>query len=163
MSNKRQAAIRPCGLPLGDSHFSQKFQGPDCYTFDVSDGVLLDPVRRVNLNPNGNWVFREKANINPQNSGHLLGRVMIGKVPNEVTYAQINGLLAAIPLPQKGALRVQNCVTWTKAAIWKLQENGLVEKFDVGQFMDDSLDFADKRIRSPESTPTSINYTARRM
>ncbi|KAJ6160089.1 hypothetical protein N7497_004626 [Penicillium chrysogenum] len=88
---------------------------------------------------------------------------MIGKVPNEVTYAQINGLLAAIPLPQKGALRVQNCVTWTKDAIWKLQENGLVEKFDVGQFMDDSLDFADKRIRSPELTPTSINYTARRM
>jgi hypothetical protein len=38
---------------------------------------------------------------------------LIGKVPNEVIYAQINGLLAAIPLPQKGALPVQNCVTWT--------------------------------------------------
>jgi hypothetical protein len=138
-------------------------KGPDCYAFDVSDGILLDPVRRVNLNPEGNWLFREKANINPEKSGHLLGRVMIGKVPNEVTYAEIHGLLRAIPLPQKGAVPEQNCVTWTRAAIFKLQENGLVERFDLDRFMDESLAFADQRLQSTESTPASINYTGRRM
>jgi hypothetical protein len=46
-------------------------------------------------------------------------------------------------LSAKSSESSMNWPTWTKAAIWKLQENGLVEKFDVGQFMDDSLDFAD--------------------
>ncbi|EKV04775.1 serine threonine protein kinase [Penicillium digitatum] len=138
-------------------------KGPDCYAFDVSDGIILDPARRVNLNQEGNWFFRGRANINPEKSGHLLGRVMIGKVPNEVTYVELHGLLEAIPLPQKSTLPEQNCVTWTRAAICKLQENGLVEQFDLGRFMDESLAFADQRLQSIESKPASINYTGRRM
>ncbi|KAJ5951479.1 uncharacterized protein N7479_009892 [Penicillium vulpinum] len=69
---------------------SNKRQGPDSWAFDVSDGALIDPVRRVNLNEEGNWRFREKANVDPEQSGRLLGGVMIGKVPNEVTYAQFS-------------------------------------------------------------------------
>lgn len=120
-------------------------------------------MRRVNLDTEGNWVFREKANINPEKSGHLLGRIMIGKVPNEVTYAEIHGLLGAIPLPQKSALPEQNCVTWTRAVICKFQVNDLVEEFDLDRFMDESLALADQRLQSSESTPASINYTGRRI
>ncbi|KAJ5458912.1 hypothetical protein N7530_010856 [Penicillium desertorum] len=133
---------------------------PDCYAFDVSNGVVLDPVHRVNLNEEGNWHFREKVNNPDQDS--LLGRVMIGKVPHEVTYAQIRDLLESIPLPQKDALPEQNCVTWTRAAIRKLRENGLAEQFDLDRFMDESLAFADQRLHTG-STPTSINYTTRPM
>lgn len=83
----------------------------DCYAFDISDRILLDPIRRVNLNPEGDWLFREKANINPERSGHLLRRVMIRKVPNKITYTEIHGLLEAISLPHKGTLPEQNYVT----------------------------------------------------
>ncbi|CAG8151161.1 unnamed protein product [Penicillium salamii] len=138
-------------------------KGPDCYVFDVSDGPLLDSVNRVNRNPEGNWRFRGNANIDPKEYGNLLGKVMIGKVPNEVTYAEIHGFLEAIPLPQKGVLPEQNCVTWTKAAICRLQENGLVEQFDLNRFMDESLAFADQRLQNTDTTPAHINYTGRRM
>ncbi|KAJ5545242.1 hypothetical protein N7535_006375, partial [Penicillium sp. DV-2018c] len=82
--------------------------------FDVSDGILLDQASRAI------GFFQGKASTNPEKSGHL-GRVMIVKVSNEVTYAEIHSLFGAIPLPQKGALPEQNCVTWTRAAIRKLQ------------------------------------------
>lgn len=88
---------------------------------------------------------------------------MIGKVPNEVTYAKIHGLLRAIPLPQKGALPEENCVTWTRNAICKLQENGLAEQFNLDRFMDDALAFADQRLLNTYSTRASINYTGRPM
>lgn len=88
---------------------------------------------------------------------------MIGKVPNEITYADIRALLEVIPVPQKGALPEQNCVTWTRTAICKLQENGLVEQFALDRFMDKSLAFADQRLHNTDSTPTYINYTGRRM
>ncbi|KAJ5550595.1 hypothetical protein N7535_001462 [Penicillium sp. DV-2018c] len=139
----------------------KRSKGPDCYAFDATDGIILDSGR--DLNPEGNWHFREKANHNPEKDGHFLGRVMIGKVPNEVTYAEIHGLLAAIPLPQKGALPEQNCVTWTRAAICELQRKGLVEQFDLDRFMDESLAFADRRLKDTDSTPVSMNYTSRRM
>ncbi|KAJ5799107.1 uncharacterized protein N7518_001175 [Penicillium psychrosexuale] len=88
---------------------------------------------------------------------------MIGKVPNEVTYAQIYNLLEAIPLPQKGAIPEQNCVTWTRAAIHKLRESGLVEQFDLDQFMDESIAYVDQRLYDLDSQPDRINYTPRRM
>lgn len=88
---------------------------------------------------------------------------MIGKVPDEVPYVKIHGLLEEIPLPQKGAVPEQNCVSWTRAAIRTLQENGLAEQFDLDPFMDKSLAFADQRLLKTDSTPVSINYTTRRM
>ena len=57
------------------------------------------------------------------------------KLPNEVTFAQIHDLLRAIPLPQKGAMPEQNCVTWTRAAICKLQEKGLVVQFNIDRLV----------------------------
>ncbi|CAG8921750.1 unnamed protein product [Penicillium salamii] len=180
MSNKRQVFLalhHRASLSIGENRqrlgyaayhwgilVSPKIsKGPDYYVFDVSDGILLDPVNRVNLNPNGDWHFREKANMDPEENGNLLGRVMIGKVPNEVTYAEIHDFLRTIPLPQKGVLPEQNCVTWTRAAICRLQENGLVEKFDLNRFMDESLAFADQRLQNLNTTPARINYTGRPM
>lgn len=88
---------------------------------------------------------------------------MIGKVPNEVTYARIYGLLKAVSLPQKGATPEQNCVTWTRAAIYKLRENGLAEQLDLDRFMDESLTYADQRLYDIYPKTARINYTSRRM
>ena len=88
----------------------------DSNALDVSDGIAVDPVTHRDLNPNLEWNFRAKADV----SGSLLGRVVIGKVPNKVTNAEIEALLREVPLPAKDT--AQNCVTWTMAAIQVLQK-----------------------------------------
>ncbi|OQE84073.1 hypothetical protein PENNAL_c0029G07002 [Penicillium nalgiovense] len=110
----------------------------------------------------GGFSFLLGVPVRQTDQDSLLGRVMIGKVPHEVTYAQIRDLLESIPLPQKDALPEQNCVTWTRAAINKLQDNSLAEQFELDRFMDKSLAFADQRLHTG-CTPTSINYTTRPM
>ncbi|KAJ5138859.1 uncharacterized protein N7515_003707 [Penicillium bovifimosum] len=95
----------------------KRSKASSCYFFDVSDGVLLeDSPNRVNLNPEFNWLFREKQISVPTTSARLLGmvmigKVMIGKVPNEVTWEQIRGLLAAVQVPKNNAVPEQNCVS----------------------------------------------------
>lgn len=138
------------------------------YAFDVSDNMVQHPTttaqtQSVGLNTDATWHFRAEANANPDDKPRLLGRVMIGKLPNKVSYTDIHSLLEQIPLPQKGTIPEQNCVTWTRAAICTLQEKGLAEKFDLESFMDKALAFADHRLREYASTPSRINYTTRRM
>lgn len=96
-------------------------------------------------------------------SGHIFGRTLIGKVPNEVTHAEIQTHLESILPPRKGVLPEENCVSWTRSAIGKLQETGLAEQFDIDRFMADSLAFADQRMRSPDSKANFVNYTSRPM
>lgn len=133
----------------------------DCYAYDVSDGPHPDPMTGVDHNPNRDWVFRAKPNVNPMLSGHLLGRIMIGKVPRSVTHAEIQTCLESIPLPRKGVLPEENCVSWVKSAVRRLQEKGLAERFDIDRLVADSLAFADQRMESPNSTANIINYTSR--
>lgn len=77
---------------------------------------------------------------------------MIDKFPYATTYAEIETYLISVPLPRKGAQPEQNCVSWTMAAIQKLQEKGLAGRFDIYRFMDDSIAFADQL--SPEHAPS---------
>ncbi|KAJ5966100.1 hypothetical protein N7481_012814 [Penicillium waksmanii] len=132
-------------------------------SLSLGDGILLDETTGMNLNTDGNWNFREKTYTDPQAIAHFLGSVMIGKLPKEITNADIRDILKDIALPQPGAKPEQNCVSWTRNAIMELQEKGLVEQCDLDRFMDDALACADKRLRDYSSTPASINYTDRPM
>lgn len=49
-------------------------KGPDCYIFDVSNGFMTDKEGRFDLNPEGNWAFRENSEVDPEWSGRVLGR-----------------------------------------------------------------------------------------
>ncbi|KAE8148038.1 hypothetical protein BDV25DRAFT_159097 [Aspergillus avenaceus] len=64
-------------------------KGSDSSTYDVSDAAMPDPHTRVDHNPNRDWIFRPKHRVNAELSGRLLGRVMVGKVPNNVPDAHI--------------------------------------------------------------------------
>ncbi|CAI7582813.1 unnamed protein product [Penicillium pancosmium] len=122
-----------------------------------------DETTGMNLNPDGNWNFREKTYTDPQAIAHFLGSVMIGKLPKRNTNADIRDLLKDIALPQPGAKPEQNCVSWTRNVIRELQDKGFVEQFDPDRFMDDALAYADKRLRDHSSTAASINYADRYM
>lgn len=136
--------------------------GKDCYAFDVSDAARPDPETRVDCNPNRDWVFRSKPNVDPLFSGHVLGRVMIGKVPNDIGTSAIEARLAAIPLPEKEAVPEQNCVSWTMSAIQALQEIRLAEQFDLKEFMAYAIRYADQRLKAVDATANVVNYTRRK-
>jgi hypothetical protein len=121
----------------------KKSRGSDCNAYDVSDGVTPDPESRQDLNPERDWLFRSKEQVDPTRSGRLIGRVLIGKVPNRITDAEIKNILAAVPLPVKNAAPAQSCVTWVLAAIRALQDAGIARQFDVNQFIAWALTYAD--------------------
>lgn len=135
--------------------------GRDCHTYDVTNGIRMDPVTNLDLNPEYDWYFRAQDQLDPTLVSNLLGMVMIGKVPERTEYADIQARLEAIALPRKGDIPEENCVSWARCAVEVLQRNGLVEEFDIDGLMDDALAYADQRIRGFEHTPDVINYTGR--
>lgn len=76
--------------------------GPCSYAFDVSNGVRLDPNTMTDLNPNRAWYFRSRPNVNPNNSTHLLGGIMIGQVPDDTGYSELEARLRSISGTERG-------------------------------------------------------------
>ncbi|KAF2789405.1 hypothetical protein K505DRAFT_253434 [Melanomma pulvis-pyrius CBS 109.77] len=126
-------------------------RGPDSLAFDIFDVAVLDPISRQDTNPNRNWIFRPKTRVDSMRSGRLLGRVLIGKVPNNTTDVQIQSVLATVPVPVNGATPQQSCVTWTLAAVAALQNAGLARQFDVSQFTALANSYADRWLAAPNA------------
>ncbi|RMD43303.1 hypothetical protein DV735_g1790, partial [Chaetothyriales sp. CBS 134920] len=93
-------------------------------SFDVTDGIRLNPANRTNMSPAGDWWFRIRTTVNPLATGHFLGAIEIGKVPNDVTIEHLTALLSKLPLPQKNQTPDQNCATWVSNAVEALQQAG---------------------------------------
>ncbi|KAJ5125822.1 hypothetical protein N7526_007999 [Penicillium atrosanguineum] len=131
--------------------------------------TLTLPIRDGNTHiTDGNrgslWRFREKR-VDPDAPYLLVGiKARIGQ--------------PALRVPNK-QLR-ENCATWIKEAITKLQEGGLADEFDIPRFMDDALAFAgyhtkhglgmkchfstaDHYFLHTKMKCTMLNYTQRRM
>jgi hypothetical protein len=138
----------------------KKPKGSDSNAYDVSNGARPDPVTRQELNPNFEWRFRANRGVDPLRSGHLLGRVMIGKVSNNVSDAQIEAILRAVPLPVLNTTPEQNCVTWILAALPALQQHGLAEVFDVDRLLASALQHGHSWLENP-GLGKFFNYTDR--
>lgn len=116
--------------------------GSDCYAYSVTNGPIQKGKGHIiDGNRERIWQFREEQ-INPDISSLLVGMIMIGKVPSQVTRDDIKKNISppTIQVPDK---LWENGTTWIKEAIAKLQESGLAEEFYIQQFMDDALAFAD--------------------
>ncbi|KAK2863694.1 hypothetical protein FQN49_004090 [Arthroderma sp. PD_2] len=74
----------------------------------------------------------------------MLGRMMIGKLPQGTTPQDVNNLLKDVALPRVNTTPIDNCVSWVKAAIQELQKKQWAEDFDIDKFMDHTLNEADK-------------------
>ncbi|KAJ6030368.1 hypothetical protein N7460_010634 [Penicillium canescens] len=138
-------------------------KGACCHAFDVTDGSSPDRLLRMDHNPNFDWLFRVRYYVNPDHSGSLLLRIKVGKVRMGNAFENIHAILRSIPLPVKGAGPSQNCVGWIRAAIGKLQANGLAEDFDVDAFMANALTFVDRRLADVDRVPDVINHLGKRI
>jgi hypothetical protein len=93
---------------------------------------------------------------------NMLGRLMIGKIPDDATVKDIGPILNEIPLPGDPGSPIQDNVAWIKAAIIELQEASCAERFFVDQFIKDAVSRAKKWESSKSGPPKKVNYTRSR-
>ncbi|KAF4123845.1 hypothetical protein GMORB2_5561 [Geosmithia morbida] len=130
-------------------------------SFDATDTAEIDPVTFRMNNPTMDWWLRAEERIDSEANPKLLGRVVVGKIPEEdgsmPDAAELRAFFGAVPLPVKNTHPQQSCVTWIMDAIRALQRRGWVEEFDIEQFKDWALRYADERLRGSGSK--MIYYT----
>ncbi|KAF5021320.1 hypothetical protein F66182_6642 [Fusarium sp. NRRL 66182] len=133
-------------------------QGRDCHIFEATDASEIDAVTFRMNNPTMNWWFRSKGDIDPELSTKLIGRIVIGQIPNEISKAELQEFFEAIPLPVKNTHPQQSCVTWAANAIRALQRQGWAPDFDLPGFQDWALSYADERMRGVDSKEPKVVY-----
>ncbi|PNY27572.1 Uncharacterized protein TCAP_02502 [Tolypocladium capitatum] len=136
----------------------QKSQGRDCQAFEATDASNIDPVTFRMTNPTMDWRFRATENVDPTLSAKLLGRIVIGQVPDGVSSAELRDFFESVPLPVKNTHPQQSCVTWAVDAIRSLQSQGWVWKFELDRFKDMALSYADERMKGLDSTEPSVKH-----
>lgn len=94
----------------------------------------------------------------------MMGRIMVGKIPNDVTKEQVTAVLLGIPLPRTDTEPVENCVSWTKEALAELQQKGWADQFDIQSFMHHALERAMSWLEAGYFPRANIkeNYTQRK-
>mgnify|MGYP000297684123 CR=1 FL=1 len=64
-------------------------QAQDCWAYDATDKCYIDPATMRVVNPTMDWWFRS-TDIDPVLSDKLLGRIIIGQVPDGTTISEIH-------------------------------------------------------------------------
>ncbi|OAA51778.1 hypothetical protein NOR_00371 [Metarhizium rileyi] len=136
--------------------------GRDCNAYEATDASEIDPVTFRMNNPHMDWWLRTREQIDPEVSSKLIGRVVIGQIPENVSDSQLHDFFLSIPLPVKNTNPQQSCVTWTVNAILALQSQNWAWNFDVEPFKVWALVYADKRMSGLDSKlPKVVTYSAR--
>lgn len=94
----------------------------------------------------------------------MMVRIMIGKLPKGTSYNDVDAVLRRIRLPRENARSIENCVTWTKAAIEQLQRRRWAENFSIGRFVDHGQQRASRLYdtRQWRAKKLKENYTRRK-
>ncbi|KAI0454189.1 hypothetical protein F5B21DRAFT_476122 [Xylaria acuta] len=93
----------------------------------------------VNVPESGGWQYEYIRAADYTRSGSMLGRIMVGKLPNGVSPDLVADVLSNVPLPIETNYPVDNCVTWTMRALRELQLRGWVDNFNLRGFMNHAL------------------------
>lgn len=118
----------------------------------------------VNVPGSGGWRFDYSRTANYTRSNAMLGRIMVGKIPSNVSPDHVSAIVSRIPLPRDNVAPVENCVSWTMAALQELQRHSWVDDFNVQGFMDHALDRASCWYRDNYNLRRNVkeNYTERK-
>ena len=130
----------------------------ECAVFDATDASRINPVTWRMDNPNMDWWFRAEINVDPAASTKLLGFIVIGAVPAEVSSTGLKDFFRQVPLPVKNTHPQQSCVTWAVDAMLALQRKGWAWAFDIDQFKAWALEYADESLENPDSKEKRVIY-----
>ncbi|OJD21612.1 hypothetical protein ACJ73_07050 [Blastomyces percursus] len=132
----------------------KKSNGRDNMAYDVSDGVRLDSETGQDLNLERDWFFRIKNNVNPLDSGRLIGRVMIGKVPPQMTENDLEIILKDVALPDKELGERCRHWVWNAHIHSTLQSASVIPNFEIEKFKVWILDYANQCLANP--SPSNV-------
>jgi hypothetical protein len=104
------------------------------------------------------WWMRYKANVDPELSAKLIGRIVIGQIPDGISSADLQKVFATVPLPVKNTHPQQSCVTWAIDAIRTMQRQRWVPQIELNGFKDWALSYADERMKGSDAREPSIRY-----
>ena len=133
-------------------------QGGVVDTYEATDRNRIHPTTFRQENPSQGWWFNWRQDVDPSRSGKFLGYIIIGTVPSSKADADVKALLEEVPMPKKNHNPQQSCVTWVTDAIHTFRELEWVQDFDVEEFLDWGLNYADERLWNSEGTPGVIHY-----
>ncbi|KAG5984365.1 hypothetical protein E4U55_005040 [Claviceps digitariae] len=139
--------------PSQDDKDSKK----DCLAVDATDASGINPTTFRMDNPTMSWWMNHKM-VDPDASSKMLGFVVIGEIPGEVSNDELVTFFHTIPLPVKNTHPQQSCVTWVASAIREMQSLGWAWKFDIDQFKDAGLAYADERMKGEMSIEPKVKY-----
>ncbi|KAH6877134.1 hypothetical protein B0T10DRAFT_497093 [Thelonectria olida] len=133
-------------------------RGQDCHCFEATDTSEIDPVTFRMTNPTMDWWFRVKENVDPSPTDKYLGCIVIGQISDEVSSTALRDFFEKVPLPVKNTNPQQSCMTWAVDAIRALRRQGWAREFDIDQFKDWALSYADERMKGSDSREPSVKY-----
>lgn len=135
----------------------QTSRGRDCLALEATDAAGIEPLTFRMTNPSMSWWLRHKY-VDPMLSCKLLGRIVIGQIPDEITDDELLAFIRKVPLPLKNTHPQQSCVSWTMDVILAMQKQGWARKFDVDRFKDVALSYADERMKQNDSTEPYVRH-----
>lgn len=98
-----------------------------CTSYDVTDAAVMTEDGTGYQPADGTWRFRSRVPVYPLTSSSFLVAIDIGKLPKNVTSAQVRAVLERTTVPRSGQDPEQNCVSWTRDAILDLQRVGFAD------------------------------------
>ncbi|KAF5669516.1 serine threonine kinase [Fusarium heterosporum] len=131
---------------------------PTCHIFDATDTSAINPETFRMNNPTMDWWFRSQIDTNPYLNMKLLGRVVFGRIPDEISSVKLDEFFRNIPLPVKNTYPQQSSVSWAVDAICAIQRQGWAPEFDLRNFKDFALAYGDVRMKGSESGESDITY-----
>ena len=91
---------------------------------------------------------------------HMLGRIMIGKMVEGSSDADVAQILTQVQLPSEPGSQINDAVEWIKRVITELQDLGCAESFGIDVFMEKALSYAVSwNGKKSKKVPEKINYT----
>ncbi|KAG5929129.1 hypothetical protein E4U42_007033 [Claviceps africana] len=129
----------------------------NCLAVDATDASEIDPITFRMKNPSMDWWMHHKV-VDPETSSKMIGRIVVGEIPPEVSNDDLMTIFHRVPLPVKNTHPQQSCVTWAISAVRYMQNLGWARKFDLDQFKDAALAYAEERMKKEESTEPKIKY-----
>ncbi|KAI0515180.1 hypothetical protein F5B22DRAFT_656366 [Xylaria bambusicola] len=138
---------------------------PKGSTGDGSCYQVIKADTYVNIPDSGGWRYNYIKAANCPRSRSMLGRIMVGKIPNGIDQDAVDDVLSKVPVPRDNTDPAENCVSWTLAALKELVQHGWVDDyFDLEHFMDWALERATEWCsieRRPDGQKEKLNYTRR--
>ncbi|KAF2088596.1 hypothetical protein K490DRAFT_55995 [Saccharata proteae CBS 121410] len=153
------------GAPPPSFHWALWLESPHDTPFGAAFDVKI-PHQYSNIGPQPPWVYDLNHPGSYQKSPRMLGRILIGKVPKGVGIEGVERVLRTVALP----VGDEACKDWLITSILRLQENGIIEEFDVKRLFEEATEWGtvwwkelrERRKAGKEKKHPTINYLGNR-